>query len=201
MQYIVNQVVYDLNLKGITPEYIDSFSGGVCGLEKKLTPSFFSDRYVRKQRAHIRAFGSEVITALDVLCLMLQVLDCGGPHHDILTKARLVMSVLLSGDAAVGQLDRLEAYMYNLHCAFLVMYPPMRHTEAALDAAHLGRLGAPQAQHPLRRGGEDAQADEDVRLVLPTTNFVGRPSRDPCGVRFETLGRLTTTNTQGWGAP
>ena len=68
MQYIVNQVVYDLNLKGITPEDIDSFRGGVCGLQQKLTPSFFSDRYVPKRRAHISAFGSDVITALDVLC-------------------------------------------------------------------------------------------------------------------------------------
>ena len=32
MQYIVNQVVYDLELKGITPEDINSFSCGVRGL-------------------------------------------------------------------------------------------------------------------------------------------------------------------------
>ena len=63
----------------------------------------------------------------------------------------------------------------------------MRHTEAALDAAHRGRLAAPQAQLPLRRGGEDAQADEDVRLVClqeilldgPQEIHVGFASRPP----------------------
>ena len=134
MQYIVNQVVYDLELKGITPEDINSFSCGVRGLPQRLKPSFFPDRYVRKRKAHIKAFGSEVITAIDGLCLLLQVLGCGGPQFDIITKARLVMSVLLSGDAAVGQWDRLEAYMYNLHCAFLVMYP-----QCATPKLHLMR--------------------------------------------------------------
>ena len=54
------------------------------------------------------------------------------------THVRLVMSVLLRGDAAVKQCDRLEAYVYDLHCAFLDMYPPMCHAEVALDAAHCG---------------------------------------------------------------
>ena len=200
MQYIVNQVVYDLEVKGITPEDINSFSCGVRGLQQKLKATFFSDRYVRKRNKHIRAFGSEVITALDVLCLLLQVLGCGGPQLDIITKARLVMSVLLSGDAAARQCDRLEAYMYNLHCAFLVMYP-----ECATPKLHLMRHILDALEHFRRNfhcmGGRGCTGGRRRSARLPTTNLIGRPSREACGLRFETFRRLTTTNTPGWETP
>ncbi len=82
---------------------------------------------------------------MEVLGLLLQVMGCGGPQFDIITKARLVLSVVTSGDKAVGQCDRLEAYMYDFQCAFLAMYP-----QCATPKLHLMRHIVDALQHHRR---------------------------------------------------
>ena len=123
------------------------------GLQAKLGKQLFSNRFVRKRKAHIRAFGSEIITAIDVLCLLLQVLDLDNvrPQFDIITKARLVLEVLKSGDAALERCNGLEAYMYALHCAFMEMYP-----QCATPKLHLMRhiAGGMQPEKQSRSSAE-----------------------------------------------
>ena len=72
-QYAVNQVVFDIRELGIPTEEIDAFQRSVRLPVQKLHPTFFADRFVDDRAAHIKAFGSETITAISILCFFCGV--------------------------------------------------------------------------------------------------------------------------------
>ena len=76
-QYHINQFVLSIIGKtSFTLEDLDRFVGSVTLPRgwSKLTKTFFRDRIVHKTTAHLRGFASEVLTAVDVLGLFVEMI-------------------------------------------------------------------------------------------------------------------------------
>ena len=80
-QYQVNAFVLELEPHGIPVASLDNFTSSVKG--HKLQPGFFAARVVRNWGAHIKAFASEVVDAINVLRLFCKaVVEPAGVMHD-----------------------------------------------------------------------------------------------------------------------
>ena len=80
VQYEVNGVVLKLGDYGVTPPEIDNWlqhTKTPSGLTK-LNKRFFEDRIVVRPGAHIKAFASEVLTAVTLLGFFLSIAKSGG---------------------------------------------------------------------------------------------------------------------------
>ena len=125
---------------GVPIASLDNFHRSVKG--HKLQPGFFEARVVRSWKAHIRAFASEVVDAINVLVLFSQAVvePSGKMAEDVrcLRLAHAIVRIFGKPDDILLNADRCEAYMeeYAGLCVSLYKTVPkthlMRHT---LDAA------------------------------------------------------------------
>ena len=142
-QYHVNKYVLELGTIGVTLEDIDAFGEFViypCRL-KRLRRTFFKDR-TQKGNDHIKAFASEVHSAIDVLALFTEVIVYPRlrRHADLFGILRDVVEILSTGDHAVRLADTLDALLFAYHTGFVALYIDcakpklhyLRHTPGAL---------------------------------------------------------------------
>ena len=87
----------------------------------------FRDRIVDKRGAHVKAFASETITAVQALCVMFRCVFSGAEEFArqarLCSLARESLEILLSGDVAVRLADRLDAALQELQTMLLELYP------------------------------------------------------------------------------
>jgi len=127
-QIIVNEVVLDIvEHAGLTLKDIDAFQAGVRLPAQPLGKTFFQDRIVERRGAHVKAFASETISAVQVVCfLFVCVFDNSAQFARqvrLCELARESLEVLLAGDSAVRLANRLDGAMEELQTIFLSLYP------------------------------------------------------------------------------
>ena len=138
LQYQVNHLCMELRKIGMTPEHLDDFPVVLPRGHTRLPKAFFERRVVFNRNKHIRAFGSEMLSAIAKLSLfVLVVVEPTGalPRCRLLLQiARLMVELLCLGDAvlAEGRLATLEAAQQAHHELFLEVIPwhakPKLHT-------------------------------------------------------------------------
>ena len=96
--------------------------------EGKLLPvgKFFAARTVNKRGTHLRAFASEVITAISVLAVFVdRILKPSGhlPRYvEWFETLRHIVEILALGDRAVGLVDMLQRKVDEHHILFLELF-------------------------------------------------------------------------------
>ena len=127
MQYQFNQLLFELNNLGVSPSAVDD---SVCVLPKshtKLKSTFFQDRFVRHRCKHLKAFGSEMLSAASKLALFMAVvadpMDVLPQHSALLRLARKMLEMLLMGDGVLGFLNELETTIHEHHVLYLRLMP------------------------------------------------------------------------------
>ena len=127
-QFVVNGFANDLSTVGLPAADLDRFTFTVklpqC--HTKLHRAFWQERTVRGQGKHIRAFASEVLTAIQIAVMfcdaVLRPMEALERHCVILRKLGRITDTLLLGDRALQFLDQLDADVKELHVLFLAMY-------------------------------------------------------------------------------
>ncbi len=168
---LVNEVVLDvLGGSRLTRNDIDEFQQGISFPGSKLTKTFFTDRIVKKRGKPIKAFASETMCAVTVLCFLFVCVF--GDSATFARQARLcelareALEILLAGDLAVRLANRLDVCLEELQTILVALYPwclvpkahLMRHIKDALEyhrvnmACMGGREAAPphEGVRPLR---------------------------------------------------
>ena len=137
-QYQLNQVVLQLQSLGVQPAAVDAFPVVFPKAHTKLKKTFFADRYVKNDKAHLKAFGSEVMTALTKMCFFMDVVAAPVGalvrHTRHLRQARCVVDLLLSGDLILGRLATLERLLQDHHELYMALQP-----QCAKPKLHLNR--------------------------------------------------------------
>jgi hypothetical protein len=127
LQYQFNQVLFELQKLGISPEAVDEFVRILPRSSTKLKPSFFKDRFVNDPRKHLRAFGSEILSAASKLALFMAVVVDPVhvlPEHSALLKlARKMLELLLLGDRALRLINVLDTTIRDHHVLYLRLLP------------------------------------------------------------------------------
>ena len=127
--YIVNEVVLGLlAVTHLTLEAIDKFAKGLTLPDhKKLSPTFFQERIVLRRGCHVKAFASEAISSIFVLCFVFECVVKGDVRFDrqarMCALMRESLEILLAGDKAVRLADRLDAVLEALQTLVLASYP------------------------------------------------------------------------------
>ena len=125
----LNEIALDLlAVTHLTLEAIDKFAKGVkLPDHKKLSPTFFQERIVRRRGCHVKAFASEAISSIFVLCFVFECVVKGDVRFDrqarMCALMRESLEILLAGDKAVRLADRLDAVLEALQTLALASYP------------------------------------------------------------------------------
>lgn len=133
-QYEVNQFVRAIiahNTDGVsfTLKQLDEFSASVRMPRRhhSLTKDFFARRVVNGDSHHIKAFASEVLTAVMILGLfidaVLKPIGILTRHVQCFDCLRVIVDLFCSGDAALEKLNLLQAQIGEHHKLFLSLYP------------------------------------------------------------------------------
>ena len=137
-QYQLNQLILALRTHGIEPECIDAFPVVFPRAYTRLKTSFFSDRYVRNEKAHMRAFGSEMLTAVVKMAFFMDLVAAPVgqlPRHCVhIRQAKNIIDMLLSGDVVLGRLATLDKLLKEHHDMFLSL-----HGQCAKPKLHFNR--------------------------------------------------------------
>jgi len=127
MQYQFNQLLFELNKLGASPSAVDDFECILPKSHTKLTSTIFQDRFVRHRCKHLKAFGSEMLSAASKLALFMAVvadpMDVLPQHSALLRLARKMLEMLLMGDGVLGFLDELETTIHEHHVLYLRLMP------------------------------------------------------------------------------
>ena len=142
-QYQLNQVLLQLQWMGLQPSAVDDFSVVFPRAHTKLKKTFFADRMVKTEWGHLKAFGSEVMTAITKMCFFMDVvaapMDALPRHTRHLHQARRIVDLLLSGDSIMGRLATLEQLLEEHHKEYMALQPqcakPKLHLNRHLPAA------------------------------------------------------------------
>ena len=127
-QYHVNQFVRAIVKENISLGDLDDFTSTVVlpRCTCKLRKDFWRTRIVNKPGKHIRAFASEMLTAIMVLGAFVDsVLAPQGslPEHvKCFNLFRTIIDIFRMGEAALGKLDLLERCLLEHHVEFLRLY-------------------------------------------------------------------------------
>ena len=128
-QYEINGFVRALAEHGVDPCDLDAFCAPIkwpSGIEYKFPATFFQDRIVWKPHKHVKAFASEVLTALRALCFFIElVLDpCGRmtQHCRSLKLVAFVIRVLGQGNEALKCLPQLRRALEEHHALCMQLY-------------------------------------------------------------------------------
>ena len=127
-QYQVNKLVLVLWLYGILPVAIDEWVASIT-LPKgytKLKKTFFVDRIVKKPTGHIRAFAAEMLTAIVVLDMFLEIVVAPmniaalTDHISCFTLLACLTAILQKGD--IAQVPDFRTAVRSHHILFLQLY-------------------------------------------------------------------------------
>jgi hypothetical protein len=128
-QYELNGLIIELHSNGVQTEDIDAWIAGVKipkGMTK-LKKTFFHDRTVFRVGSHIRAFASEVLTAIVLLGFFLDAVVKPGvgaslsPYLDCFDLLRIILSIFQQG--RLIDIPTLGAAMQTHHVLFVQLYP------------------------------------------------------------------------------
>lgn len=128
-QYNVNAFLLEIVRVGLPLADIDEFAAKITtpSSKQKLTRTFFQDRTVLRDGAHIKAFASEMITAIQVLGIFSDVvlLPMGvlGSHIKCFDLLRELSGTLVMGDVVATMLGRAREVMQNHHEKLAELYP------------------------------------------------------------------------------
>ena len=127
MQYQFNQLLLELNNLGVSPSAVDQFQCILPKAHTRLKKTFFHDRFVKHREKHLKAFGSEMLSAASKLSLFMAVVaDPMGvlPEHSALLRlARRMLEFLLLGDGVLRFLSELETTVHDHHVLYLRLLP------------------------------------------------------------------------------
>ena len=127
-QYQVNKLVLLLGLYDIIPAEIDEWVAAIT-LPKgytKLRKTFFVDRIVTKPTGHIRAFAAEMLTAIVVLDMFLDIIVAPmniaalTDHISCFTLLACLTAILQKGD--IAQVPDFRIAVRSHHIMFLQLY-------------------------------------------------------------------------------
>ena len=179
-QYQVNAFVCELEGHGIAVASLDNFHRLAKG--HKLQPGFFAARVVPKSDAHIRAFASEVVDAINVLRLFcMAVVEPAGVMQDhvrCLYLIHAIVKVFGKPDDVSLNADRCEAYMEEYAELYVSLYksiPKIHLMRHSLDAAkHWGKMAscwAPERDHSFTHGIARHSYNKVTKTILDRANF------------------------------
>lgn len=128
-QYQCNGFLLALKASGIALASVDEFCNTVCVPSgwSKLTKSFFKDRVVENLDAHMKAFASEMLSAIVVLGIFVDavVRPTGklADHVACFDCLRTLVLILKRGDGACPLVAELQRQLRLHHDLFVVLYP------------------------------------------------------------------------------
>jgi hypothetical protein len=128
-QYECNQFLRALRDAGISLLQVDEFAGQTIlpSAWSRLPKTFFQDRVVDDSSKHMKAFASEMITAVCILGLFIDTVlrTSGALTQNIVCfdHLRSIVAVLKSGDDACKFLDELRLLLQMHHTAYQILYP------------------------------------------------------------------------------
>jgi hypothetical protein len=128
-QYECNQFCRALTEAGISLMQVDEFAGQTIlpSSWSRLPKTFFRDRIVDHPGKHMKAFASEVITAVSILGLFVDTVlrPLGALAQNIVCfdYMRSIVAVLKSGDDACKLVGELRRLLQLHHTAFQILYP------------------------------------------------------------------------------
>ena len=127
-QFELNAFVLELGRHGVEPEELDALQQTIHWprqSRKCLSTDFFQTRVVSKADKHVRAFASEVLSALQVLMLFIDLVlsKCGfmGKHAECLRLLCLIIS-LLSSETCFEQVGLLRRLVLAHHKLYVELY-------------------------------------------------------------------------------
>ena len=128
-QFQVNQVILILEEYGMEPSLIDKWCSSVKMPQgfTKLKKTFFADRVVKAKDAHIRAFAAEVLSAISLLGLFLDVvvapMKLAGldDHLACFTLLVCLVAILQKGD--LKDIPNFRVGVHSHHTLFISLYP------------------------------------------------------------------------------
>ena len=124
-QYQLNSFIWELYTVNIDPADLDQFAANIDWHAKpKLSAKFFQDR-TQKAGRHIKAFASEVISAIEALHLFVLVALPNGvlPDHVKLFLLMVdIVHVLSLGDLAIHFATELDNALAEHHALFIKLY-------------------------------------------------------------------------------
>ena len=182
-QIAANEIVLDICEKSsLSLKDIDDFQAGICMPIAPLGKTFFQDRIVEKRGAHVRAFASEVISAMQVLCFLFALIFTRS--EEFVRQARLCelaresIEILLAGDIAVRLADRLDVVLEEFQTILLSLYPwgatpklhLMRHIKEGLLQHHVNLScgGGERMHRRTKQFGRFASRNFEDTILLRT---------------------------------
>ena len=127
-QFQLNKLLLLLGMHGFDPEAIDEWVQSLTMPKAytKLKKTFFVDRFVPKPAAHIRAFAAEMLTAIVVLDMFLDIVIAPmniaalTDHISCFTLLACLTAILQKGD--IAQVADLRIAVRSHHRLFLQLY-------------------------------------------------------------------------------
>ena len=128
-QYQLNQLVLECKRAGVAIADLDAFCKNVSVPSScsKLRHTFFEDRVVLGSGSHIKAFASEMMSAIPIVGLFLDVvLKPTGKlvdHVHCFDKLRMIIAHIARGDRAVQDSDTIMVLLQEHHILYHRLYP------------------------------------------------------------------------------
>ena len=127
-QYEVNQFVRAIVAHDFSLEQLDEFKDSIRlpGRHSTLSKHFFAKRIVSKDGSHMKAFASEMLTAVMALGLfcdaVLKPVGILPRHVQCFDCLRNIVDILMTGDAALDKLNLLRDKVGEHHALFMLLY-------------------------------------------------------------------------------
>ena len=128
-QFQVNEFLLRLKADGISLKNVDDFADKVIvpPCWQKLTKTFFRDRTVEGSGHHLRAFASEMLTAIAILGIFVDAVVRPAGNHDHHVRCfddlRSIVFALRTDDEVHTMMPELRRRLESHHVAFQVLYP------------------------------------------------------------------------------
>jgi hypothetical protein len=128
-QYECNQLLRALVQAGISLKQVDEFCKTIVSpkTRAKLKGTFFRDRVVDRDGAHLKAFASEMLTAIQALGIFMDVVvkQAGvmAAHAACFDRLREIVLILSRGDEACNFTSTLRGILKDHHEAFQSLHP------------------------------------------------------------------------------
>lgn len=129
-QYHLNQVVLSVTKCGISLADIDEFCTRVSqpkGSGVKLGPKFFQDRIVQGSGSHIKAFASEMLVAIPVFGIYMDIIVKPAgllrSHERCFDLLREITATISKGDRTVADANQLIELLHWHHVGYQALYP------------------------------------------------------------------------------
>ena len=122
---------------------LDEFAASVKGLQPRLPKRFFAKRIVNRPGASLRGFASELLAAVSVLGLFVQLIlkpaDVLRGEVECFRSMLIVLTIFQRADAA--QIPLLREKNATAQCTFQCTLPKLWQTNAPLRHTHTKMLG------------------------------------------------------------